>query len=279
MVAMRLFSTVLLLTLCLVLGGPQIAAQDAQTSHAVAKPLTNADVLDMLKVGLSPEIVIAKIRSSPCEFDTEPATLKVLKAANLPDAVILAMVQAPSGSPTRDISTPPMLPSVHEGASAGPFTPARVDCNQAEPVPVFPMGEHPFVENGGQRAAFTVKCGDRITIVGPTDKQTWLEIRTDDGQVGYISSSVVTKEKKQEDLQKETDEKKREDTQKAKDDLEDCRLRSQNEYETKMNAVGALTLTPLQRVYASSRLKQNLDAELRVCRSQYELRLKTIQTE
>jgi hypothetical protein len=33
-------------------------------------PLTNATVLGMFKSGLSPEIVIAKIQSSSCNFDT-----------------------------------------------------------------------------------------------------------------------------------------------------------------------------------------------------------------
>jgi len=33
------------------------------------------------------------------------------------------------------------------------------------------------------------------------------------------------------------------------------------------------------RVAAASRLRQNLDAELRQCRSQYELRLKAIEAE
>jgi hypothetical protein len=51
---------------------------------------------------------------------------------------------------------------------------------------------------------------------------------------------------------------------------------SQNEYDSKMNAIGTMALTPMMRVVASNRLKQNLDAELRNCRSEYELRLKAI---
>jgi len=48
------------------------------------KGLTLVDVLEMLKDGPSPDIVIAKIRGSACEFDTAPATLKALKAASAP---------------------------------------------------------------------------------------------------------------------------------------------------------------------------------------------------
>jgi hypothetical protein len=62
-------------------------------SSANPAPLTNKDVLDMIKGGLNAEIVIAKIRKSPTNFDTSPAALSELKTAGLPDAVILAMVQ------------------------------------------------------------------------------------------------------------------------------------------------------------------------------------------
>ncbi|HEY0077762.1 MAG TPA: hypothetical protein VGB73_03880 [Pyrinomonadaceae bacterium] len=61
-----------------------------------AAPLTNQDVLDMLKAGLSQEVVVAKIKSTSASFDTSPAVLQELKAAGVPEAVILAMVQAPS---------------------------------------------------------------------------------------------------------------------------------------------------------------------------------------
>ena len=58
----------------------------------------------MLSAGLSQEIVIAKIAASACEFDTSPAALKVLKTTNVPDAVILAMVQAPAGSRRQELT-------------------------------------------------------------------------------------------------------------------------------------------------------------------------------
>lgn len=54
--------------------------------------LANKDVIEMLKIGLSPEIVIAKIRVSKTGFDTSSNALQELKAANVPDSVILAML-------------------------------------------------------------------------------------------------------------------------------------------------------------------------------------------
>ena len=59
--------------------------------------LSNTDILNMYKIGLKPEILVAKIKSSQCNFDTSPASLQVMKNAGVNDNVILAMVQAPTG--------------------------------------------------------------------------------------------------------------------------------------------------------------------------------------
>lgn len=68
--------------------------QDPTKGQSSSAPLTNKDVLDMLKVGLPADIVVAKIDGSVCNFDTSPAALAELKSANVPDPVILAMVKA-----------------------------------------------------------------------------------------------------------------------------------------------------------------------------------------
>lgn len=57
-------------------------------------PLSNDDVVRMVKAGLSAEIVIAKIRSSATNFDTSPEALQVLKSASMPDAIILVMTRS-----------------------------------------------------------------------------------------------------------------------------------------------------------------------------------------
>jgi hypothetical protein len=272
---MRLFYTVLVLTLCLVLSGSVLGSPDTQTPPATLKPLTNADVLDMLKAGFSQEIIIVEIRASACEFDTEPAALKVLKIAGVPDGVILAMVQAPSGLPTqgRD-SVASTLPSVQETTNAELSAPARVDCiNEAGPISIYsaPYAGPDSVE------VFKVKCGDRIILLNLSDKQRWLKIRTSDGQVGYISVALVSREQSAESIQEvhpSSEPRKREDIQNANDNLEDCKLRAQNEYDTKMKVIASMALAPMTRVAVSSRLKRNLDAEVRECRSQYELSLK-----
>jgi hypothetical protein len=82
----------------------QQTSQEQQTPSPSPK-LINKDVADMLKSGLSAEIVIAKIRSAATAFDTSAAALQEMKAAGVPDAVILAMVEAPAGGPAATLTT------------------------------------------------------------------------------------------------------------------------------------------------------------------------------
>jgi hypothetical protein len=65
---------------------------------APAAALNNASIVKMRTQHLSADVMLAKIQSSPCEFDTTPAALQKLKQAGVPDKVIVAMVTAPSAS-------------------------------------------------------------------------------------------------------------------------------------------------------------------------------------
>lgn len=90
-------TTLLLVALLLVnlTLGPLAAGAHAavrRTPPPQAAVLTNADVLMMLKMGLSSEVIIAKIRVSNCSFDTSPASLQELKNAKASDALIMAMM-------------------------------------------------------------------------------------------------------------------------------------------------------------------------------------------
>jgi hypothetical protein len=77
-----------------------ISPPSADSQSAV---LRNKDVVDMASAGLPPGVLIAKIKTSACEFDTSPEGLKELKSTGVDDSVILAMVEAvpaPSSSVT-----------------------------------------------------------------------------------------------------------------------------------------------------------------------------------
>ena len=79
------------------LPAPSATPKPAAAAVVDSTVLTNKDILDMQKIGLPPEILVAKIKSSQCNFDTSPASLQALKTGGLGDSVILAMVEAPSG--------------------------------------------------------------------------------------------------------------------------------------------------------------------------------------
>jgi hypothetical protein len=75
--------------------GPRAIAA-ARAPRAQSAVLTNADVLMMLKMGLSSEVIMAKIKVSNCSFDTSPAALQELKNAKASDALIMMMVAPPA---------------------------------------------------------------------------------------------------------------------------------------------------------------------------------------
>lgn len=93
----QLTASILMFSLSLAVLALPSQAQDPNASkpQPLSSSLTNKDVLDMLKAGLTGDVIVAKIKSSPTAFDTSPTALAELKAANVPDAVILAMVNGP----------------------------------------------------------------------------------------------------------------------------------------------------------------------------------------
>lgn len=54
--------------------------------------LTNKDVIELVKMNLASEIIIAKIQNSKCGYDTSTPALKELKDAGASDAVMLAII-------------------------------------------------------------------------------------------------------------------------------------------------------------------------------------------
>jgi hypothetical protein len=83
-----------------------------------ARSLSNTDISEMSSAGLPAEVLIAKIKSSACAFDTAPASLKNLKANGVPDKVILAMIEAPVGQPRT--AAPVAAPTTPEASNSAP---------------------------------------------------------------------------------------------------------------------------------------------------------------
>jgi len=65
----------------------------ACSAQQLNKRLTNQDVIDLVAVGLSDDVIIDKIHATDgTDFDTSVAALKALKAAKVSDAVIRTMI-------------------------------------------------------------------------------------------------------------------------------------------------------------------------------------------
>lgn len=55
--------------------------------------LSNKSILDMVKAGLDPDLVVGKIKSSSCKFDLSTTALITLKNNKVPSTVIKAMME------------------------------------------------------------------------------------------------------------------------------------------------------------------------------------------
>ncbi len=99
-ISLFLAVSLLLQTTFVVVTGQSIARRDLNLSETTTTPLTNQDVL-LLAAKLTPEVIIAKIKTSPCAFELSPAELQELKTGGVPDEVITAMVEAARPSNAR----------------------------------------------------------------------------------------------------------------------------------------------------------------------------------
>ena len=70
------------------LGAPRNVEQPNQPA------MTNKDVIDMVKANLSDAIILSKVRSSPCKFDSSTQGLIALSKAGVSEQVILAVTDA-----------------------------------------------------------------------------------------------------------------------------------------------------------------------------------------
>ena len=176
---MRFFRPALLLGL-FIFGALSLAAQEPQTSQATTTALTNKDIIMMFRAGLSQEIVIAKIKSSICIFDTAPDKLAELKKAGVPDAVILAIVQAPAA----ELRTAPVNRVVEAPKDQADMV--YVNCqNSQREVRSTAFYQSPTLAE--------VPCGDALTFLG--SEKGYAKVRTQEGVVGYIIEDFVSKTK------------------------------------------------------------------------------------
>jgi hypothetical protein len=129
--------------------------------------LTNRDVIDLVSDGFSPNVIKAKIASSSCQFDTTVEALKSLKRENVPQEVILAMVQA-------------QAPAV--GSTSSPKL-RTIECVKGETQAIL------WVAPGKMDEVSRLRCHDQVTIL--VESPPWAFVKTEAGLTGYISASYI----------------------------------------------------------------------------------------
>ena len=93
---------------------------------AAEPPLTNADVIKLVRAGVSADAIVAKIQSSASAFKLDTDSLVALAGEKVPDAVIKAMMAstpAPTPAPAPPASPAPAAPA----PSAVSVTPVAVE--------------------------------------------------------------------------------------------------------------------------------------------------------
>ena len=83
-----IFSLLISLLVCLAASTPVFAQEGA---------MTNDEVITLTKAGLSPSIIVGKIRSGKSNFDLSTDSLIKLKQAGVSDDIVAAMLEAKSG--------------------------------------------------------------------------------------------------------------------------------------------------------------------------------------
>jgi hypothetical protein len=118
-----------LLVLALSLSSPSLAfAQESFTT------LNNLDILTMVRAKLPTALIIEKINTSSCSFDTFPSVLAELKYKGVPDEVLMAMVRAPHGG--RPKGVPLKNRTSDAGASEVPTTLTPIAIPDGTPLEV-----------------------------------------------------------------------------------------------------------------------------------------------
>jgi tetratricopeptide (TPR) repeat protein len=87
----------------LTLDAPPVTSAIGQSQSPEQQALTNADIVKMVQAHLPESVVLAKIKSSTCEFDTSPDALIKLNQAGASQSVLQAIVETMIPPSTSDV--------------------------------------------------------------------------------------------------------------------------------------------------------------------------------
>jgi hypothetical protein len=107
-------------------GAREETEQTSQAQNHLRKPLTNDDVISMVKANLEESTIILSIQTSSTAFDTSPQALISLKSQGVPPKVLDAMLAAgsekqtpPAGPAVQTPANPASMGSVQGGSTKG----------------------------------------------------------------------------------------------------------------------------------------------------------------
>ncbi len=177
---MKVFRWIFVFLLILGISPLRLASQDAK---AAQKAFTNQDVVDLVKSGLSPDIIVAKIRASTCQFDTSTAGLKGLKDAGVPDSVIVAMVD-PSNKTAGSAGGPKSAASSSDSAHVRVYRPRLLPGSGFNPS-IFVDDKEVFRLVNARRCSVRISAGPHT--ISSDDKSSRIQVDAKSGQEFYIS--------------------------------------------------------------------------------------------
>jgi hypothetical protein len=144
----------------------QAPAQQAQTA-----PLTNGDVIRMVRARLGDGVIVARIRTSPNRFDTTVDSLIALRQAGVSNAVMEAMTEAGSRTAPTPVSSHPM--------SASPAAPPPAASDPNNPDAPHEAGIYVLRNGPG---------GPRMIMLEPT---AYAQARASRGLLSSVTLGVV----------------------------------------------------------------------------------------
>lgn len=145
--------------LALMLGVSLAGSADA------TKPLTNADVVQMVKAGLPESTILLSIQNSPADFSTAPADLIALKKAGVTQPVLDAMLTQGAGAAPATAAIPP-------GAVAYSNPMAVVAIDNGRRVELYQAAQY------GTKAKMKLWSNEQVAILGGTQAKIRLSSRT-----------------------------------------------------------------------------------------------------
>jgi hypothetical protein len=93
-------------TLLVALANSGLARESIQQSQSADATLDNEVILHLAKMGLTPDVIIARIKSSRNDFSVSPEKLHELKISGVADDVLSAMVEASKAGATSEAVIP-----------------------------------------------------------------------------------------------------------------------------------------------------------------------------